>query len=202
MSEFKNAFVITGGIATGKSEVCKILQNRGYKIIDADKISHKILDDCYKEISEIFGENFVDFKAKNVNRSILGDEVFKNKNSLKILENLLHPKIRQEIYKQAKILEKTDKIYFVDIPLFFEKRGYEFDKVLLIYAPKNLQISRLKSRNFFDENQANLRINSQIDIEKKRNLANFIIENFGNLNELEDKIDDFLQRRKDENYKI
>ena len=174
MDEFKNAIVITGGIATGKSEVCKILKNRGFDIIDADEISHEILDNSFKEILKNFGENFVDLKTKKIKRKILGDFVFKNKNKLEILEKILHSKIRFKIYENAKNLEKKNRIYFIDIPLFFEKQNYDFKRILLIYAPKDLQIQRLKARNSLDFENANLRINSQIDIEKKLNLLNFL----------------------------
>lgn len=194
MDEFKNAIVITGGIATGKSEVCKILKNRGFDIIDADEISHEILDNSFKEILKNFGENLVDLKTKKIKRKILGDFVFKNKNKLEILEKILHPKIRFKIYENAKNLEKKNRIYFIDIPLFFEKQNYDFKRILLIYAPKDLQIQRLKARNSLDFENANLRINSQIDIEKKLNLANFVIKNLTNLKDLEKKVDEFLKK--------
>ena len=92
--KFKNAIVITGGIATGKSLVCDILKSKNFKIIDADEISHQILDTLTDEISKIFGNEFI--KDGKVDRKKLGDLVFNDKSKLKTLESLLHPKIRAD----------------------------------------------------------------------------------------------------------
>lgn len=193
--KFKNAIVITGGIATGKSLVCDILKSKNFKIIDADEISHQILSQMGAEISQIFGSEFV--KNGKVDRKKLGNLVFNDKSKLKILENLLHPKIKAEILKTAIELEKENKPYFVDIPLYFESKNYpEFYKVLLVFAPKNLALKRLMKRNNLTENEALVRINSQLPVEKKQNLSNFIIDNSSNLDDLNAKIEAFLQNLK------
>lgn len=194
--KFKNAIVITGGIAAGKSLVCDILKSKNFKIIDADEISHQILDTLTDEISKIFGNEFI--KDGKIDRKKLGNLVFNDKSKLKVLESLLHPKIKNKILEKAEILEKEKKLYFVDIPLYFESKNYfEFDKVLLIYAPKNIVLKRLMKRNSLTENEALVRINSQIQIEKKRNLANFIIDNSSNLDNLNSQIDEFLKTLKE-----
>ena len=193
--KFKNAIVITGGIATGKSLICDILKSKNFKIIDADEISHQILSQMGAEISQIFGSEFV--KNGKVDRKKLGNLVFNDKSKLKILENLLHPKIKAEILKTAIELEKENKPYFVDIPLYFESKNYpEFYKVLLVFAPKNLALNRLMKRNNLTENEALVRINSQLPVEKKQNLSNFIIDNSSNLDDLNAKIEAFLQNLK------
>lgn len=193
--KFKNAIVITGGIATGKSLVCDILKSKNFKIIDADEISHQILSQMGAEISQIFGSEFV--KNGKVDRKKLGNLVFNDKSKLKILENLLHPKIKAEILKTAIELEKENKPYFVDIPLYFESKNYpEFYKVLLVFAPKNLALKRLMKRNNLTENEALVRINFQLPVEKKQNLSNFIIDNSSNLDDLNAKIEAFLQNLK------
>lgn len=194
--KFKNAIVITGGIATGKSLVYDILKSKNFKIIDADEISHQILDTLADEISKIFGNEFI--KDGKVDRKKLGNLVFSDKSKLKTLESLLHPKIKNKILEKAEILEKEKKLYFVDIPLYFESKNYfEFDKVLLIYAPKNMTLKRLMKRNSLTENEALVRINSQMQIEKKRNLTNFIIDNSSNLDNLNSQIDEFLKTLKE-----
>lgn len=192
MDKFKNAIVVTGCIGSGKSSVCEILKKKGYEVIDADKISHEILDSLGGEISAVFGSEFV--KDDKPDRKKLGSLVFKDRKKLKILEQILHPKIKAEILRKAKILEKLNKIYFVDIPLFYESANYpEFKRVLVVYAPKELIIKRIMKRNLLTKDEALARINLQLDIEKKRDLADFVIENTRNLDELNFKVDEFLR---------
>ena len=151
MPQFKHAIVITGSIGSGKSAVCELLAELGFEIIDADKISHDVLDRCAAQVAEIFGAQYVvqkDVQAENldshaefkssgnekiltdscasVDRKKLGELVFKNPAELAKLEALLHPKITAEILSQAQALEAKGKLYFVDIPLFFEGKRYEF----------------------------------------------------------------------------
>lgn len=191
MNEYKHAIVVTGSIGVGKSTVCEMLKHRGYEIIDADEISHKILDKLSVDISNLFGDKFI--KDGKVLRKELASLVFNDQKQLKKLEELLHPKIKEEILIKALNLEKEGKYYFVDIPLFFESKNYnEFDKVLVIYTPKELIIDRIMRRNNLTRYEALVRINLQIDIEKKKNLANFVIENSGSKKDLEKKIDEFL----------
>ncbi|NLK65962.1 MAG: dephospho-CoA kinase [Campylobacteraceae bacterium] len=193
MSEFKNGVVITGGIGSGKSTVVEMLKNSGFSVIDADLISHEILDSLAGEISKLFGNEFVD--GDKVLRKKLGNLVFSDKSKLKELENLLHPKIKDEIFAQALKLEKLNKTYFVDIPLFYESEGRynKFKKVLVIYAPKELCLERIMKRNKLTKDEALVRINSQTDIETKKSLANFVIENLGDKQELEIKVSEFLE---------
>ncbi|QKF63943.1 dephospho-CoA kinase [Campylobacter corcagiensis] len=192
MDKFKNAIVVTGCIGSGKSSVCEILKKKGYEVIDADKISHEILDSLGDEISAVFGSEFV--KDSKPDRKKLGVLVFKDRKKLKILEQILHPKIKAEILRKAKILEKLNKVYFVDIPLFYESSNYpEFKRVLVVYAPKELIVERIMKRNLLTKDEALARINLQLDIEKKRDLADFVIENTRNLDELNSKVDEFLR---------
>ena len=223
MPKFKHAIVITGSIGSGKSAVCELLAERGFEIIDADKISHCVLDRCAAQIVEIFGAQYVvqkDAQARNlsshvefdasgdeenltnscasVDRKKLGELVFKDPAELAKLEALLHPKITAEILSQAQALEAKGKIYFVDIPLFFEGKRYEFfDKVAVVYAPKDTLISRVMKRNGLDHAAAKHRVELQTDIEQKRAMANFVIDNSGDLAALETAVERFLKELKD-----
>ena len=221
--KFKHAVVITGSIGSGKSAVCELLRDRGFEIIDADKISHDVLDRCAAQVAEIFGAQYVvqkDAQAKNlssyaefdasgdeenltdsrafVDRKKLGELVFKNPAELAKLEALLHPKITAEILSQARALEAKEKLYFVDIPLFFEGKRYEFfDKVAVVYAPKDTLISRVMKRNGLSYDAAKHRVELQTDIEQKRAMANFVIDNGGDLFALEAAMERFLKELKD-----
>ena len=218
--KFKHAVVITGSIGSGKSTACELLRDRGFEIIDADKISHDVLDCCAAQVSEIFGTQYVvqkDAKAENlgshtefkasvnekiltdscasVDRKKLGELVFKNPAELAKLEALLHPKITAEILSQARALEAKGKLFFVDIPLFFESKRYEFlDKVAVVYAPKNTLIARVMKRNGLDYAAAKHRVELQTDIEQKRAMADFVIDNSGDLQNLRDETGSFLKK--------
>lgn len=218
--KFKHAIVITGSIGSGKSAVCELLRDLGFEIIDADRISHDVLDRCAAQVAEIFGAQYVvqkDAKAENsgsqaefsarsgeeisaahrasVDRKKLGELVFKKPAELAKLEALLHPKITAEILSQAQALEAKGKLYFVDIPLFFEGKRYEFfDKVAVVYAPKDMLISRVMKRNGLDHAAAKHRVELQTDIEQKRAMADFVIDNSGDLENLKNQTRKFLEK--------
>lgn len=189
--------VITGNIGSGKSSVCRILKQKGYDIIDADKISHKALDEISQEVALEFGNEFV--VSGVVDRKKLGKLVFSNKSLLKKLENMLSFKIESEIYRQANILEEGKRVYFLDIPLYFESKKYkEFDKILLVYAKKEDLIKRVMERSSLSKDEVLKRLNSQIDIEKKKELSTYIIDNSGNLENLENLVSEFLKNLKED----
>ncbi len=188
---FKHAIALTGGIATGKSTVCNLLKKDGFLIIDADLIAHRLLDLHYKSIAAMFGEEYVE--EKKVLRKKLGSIIFSDeKNKLK-LESFIHPLIQKEIEKEASVLEKMQKVYFIDIPLFYEKMHYPISKCLLIYTPKDTQLKRLMNRDNIDEKLALLKISNQMDIEEKKNKADYIIDNSRNLEELKNEVVQFTK---------
>ena len=195
MQKFPNAYVITGSIASGKSTVVNLLKERGFSVIDADLIAHEQLEICKCEIVEVFGEQILDETGK-IDRKKLGAIVFNEPKKLKNLEQILHPKIKAEILSQALQLECLGQVYFVDIPLFFEKkeRYSEFKNVAVIYAPKELLLRRLMSRNGLSLNEAKARVELQMDIEKKRKMAKFIIDNSGDRENLKLELEKFLKQ--------
>ena len=193
MQKFPNAYVITGSIASGKSTVVNLLKERGFSVIDADLIAHEQLEICKCEIVKAFGEQILD-ETGRIDRKKLGAIVFNEPKKLKNLEQILHPKIKAEIFFKASQLEDLGQVYFVDIPLFFEKkdRYAEFKNVAVIYAPKELLLSRLMSRNGLSLNETKARVELQMDIEKKRKMAKFIIDNSSDMEHLKLELEKFL----------
>lgn len=183
---FKNAIALTGGISTGKSTVCKLLKLHGFSIIDADKIAHKLLDENAHNIASMFGEQYVE--NGKVIRKELGKIIFSNEDNKLKLEALLHPLIKEEVIKESKILEKQNKKYFVDIPLFFEKMRYPIPKSLVVYTPNDIQIQRLMIRDNINKDEAELKISNQMDIEEKKSLADILIDNSKDLKHLEKEV--------------
>lgn len=189
---FKNAIALTGGISTGKSTVCNLFKLHGFLIIDADKIAHKLLDENSSKIAEMFGSEYVSNDGKVI-RKELGKIIFSNEENKLKLEALLHPLIKEEIVKQSRLFESQDKPYFIDIPLFFEKMNYPIEKSLVVYTPKDLQVQRLMKRDNISQEEALLKISNQWDIEKKKDLANMVIDNSKDLKNLQREVERIME---------
>ena len=192
MSEFKNAIVITGVIGSGKSTVVNLLRVYGFSIIDADEIAHRVLDESIDEIKSEFGNEFI--KDNKVDRKSLGSLVFSDSKAKKKLENILHPLIKEQIFAEASKLESSNYPYFIDLPLYFEKSPVydEFQSVCVVYAPEQICLKRIIERNNLDFNEARLRLESQISIEKKREIATYIIDNSSDLKHLNLEVNSFI----------
>ncbi|GAA8084891.1 dephospho-CoA kinase [Helicobacter pylori] len=190
----KNAIALTGGIGTGKSTTIKILESQGYHILDADKIAHQLLQEYRFKIAQHFGSEILEKGI--LNRKKLGAIVFQKANELKWLEGFLHPLIRECMLKKAYELEKSHQAYFLDIPLFFEvggKKRYPVSKVVLVYAPKALQIERLLERDKLKEAEILQRLSCQMDIGQKRAMSDYIIDNSSSLKDLAKQVECFLK---------
>jgi dephospho-CoA kinase len=183
---FKNGIVLTGGIATGKSTVSALMQLFGFRVIDADKIAHKILDEEIDSIRKHFGKEYI--IDNRVDRKKLGKLVFANRAKRLELESILHPKIKEQIIYEAKKQESFNKPYFIDIPLFFEREGvYDIKKVLVVYAPKDIQLQRLIKREGFSKEEAMQRIDTQLPIDTKKQKATYLIDNSKDLAHLQNE---------------
>ena len=184
---FKHAVVLTGGIATGKSTVASLFMLHGFLTIDADKIAHKLLDIHHEKIAEIFGAEYIE--NKKVLRKKLGLLIFNNVDEKTKLEKFIHPLIKDEIINEAKIFESQKKPYLIDIPLFFERQHYDIEKSIVVYIPKKMQIERLRKRDNSSEEEALSRINNQLDIEEKKAMATFVIDNTKDLKNLQNEVE-------------
>jgi len=163
---FKNAIVLTGGIASGKSTIKELFESFFIKVIDADQIAHKVLKKKEKEIIKVFGSKIVN--KNGIDRKALGKIVFNNP-KLKIkLEEIVSPDIKEDIISAMKIEEVKNKPYIVDIPLFFEKGYYPIEKVILVYTSKEIQINRIMLRDNLSKEEAIKRINSQMSTKEKK----------------------------------
>ncbi len=180
---FKYAIALTGSISTGKSSAVEILKQSGFHVIDADSVAHQVLDEQYQAIAKEFGEQFI--KDGKVDRRSLGSMIFADKEKRKILEELLHPLIYARISEKSTLLDKRAEPYIVDIPLFFEGGRYAIENVIVVYAKKEQQLKRLMQREGYSEEEALSRINAQIDIEEKRKNATYVIDNSGDLKQLQ-----------------
>lgn len=191
---FKYAIALTGGIATGKSTVASLLALNGMRVIDADNISHEILDASYAWVKEVFGKEYVD--GSKVNRTKLGSLVFSNEDKKLLLEEYLHPKIRDEIERLSIKQDSFKFPYLIDIPLFFEKGAYEIKESVVVYTPSNVQLERFMKRNGYSEEESLKRIASQMPIDEKKQKATWVIDNSKNLKHLQQEVEDFVEKIK------
>lgn len=193
---------ITGGIATGKSTLTKLLKDRGYKVIDADKIAREVVEKdkpAYKAIVEEFGHEILRPDG-DLDRKALGAIVFKDKDRLEKLNSIIHSHIFYQIkYLTDKLSARADTV-FLDIPLLFEVKdkledsGLVFDAVWLVYAQRPIQIERIIKRDKLSREDAVSRIDAQMDIEKKKLLASEILHNSGTKEELEEQLEKLLKK--------
>lgn len=189
---------ITGSIATGKSQVSSILRNLGYNVIDSDLIAREVASrkDILDKIRDHFGEEAV--QDNELNRAYIRDIVFKDEEKLETLNDIMH----SEIYKTMlqRVLEK--EINFMDVPLLFETleeaiaHGIKYDEIWVVYTSPNIQMERLMARDNIDLLEAKRIIDSQISIEEKRNLADYVIKNNEDLDKLRENVLKALERLK------
>ena len=189
---FKYAIALTGGIATGKSTVASLLGLSGLRIIDADAISHKILDQNVAWVKVHFGEEFITPRGK-VDRPALGKLVFADKVKKEELERFLHPLIREEIERQSEKQDSFKYPYLIDIPLFFESSAYDIEDSVVVYTPADVQLERFMKRNGFSEEESKRRIASQMPIDEKKARATWVIDNSLNLKHLQKECEAFVE---------
>lgn len=186
-----HAYVMTGGIATGKSTVCSLLKMHGFSLIDADVIAKEKLEASKAELREIFGDEI--FDGSNIDRKKLADIIFSSKEQREKLNGFIHPKIRAEITKQAQKREKFELPYLMDIPLFFESGDYDCKMSMVVYTPKNIQLDRLVKREGLSIEEAQRRVDAQIDIEDKKNRADWVVDNSSDLKHLQNEVEKFVE---------
>lgn len=191
---------LTGGVGTGKSTVSQILKDRGFSVIDLDVISHEVIEfsSVVEKIVQNFGREVLDEdEAGNctISREKLGKIIFANKEKRLALNSIMHPEILKVMHK--KILEcksEKNKIIFVEVQLLFEVQWEkEFDYILLVAAKRDMQVRRVLERDKRSEEEAWNIINSQMSLDEKREKSDFVIENDGNMDDLNKKVDKFLK---------
>ncbi|MFA3905605.1 dephospho-CoA kinase [Fusobacterium nucleatum] len=185
---------LTGGIASGKSTVSKYLAEKGFKVYDADKIAKDISGkkSVQKEIITTFGDKILDENG-NVDRKKLKEIVFENKEKLKQLNAIIHPKVI-DFYKELKE-QNTDEIIIFDVPLLFESGIDKFcDKILVVISDYEIQLNRIVERDKIDRELAEKIIKSQLSNEERIKKADVVIENNSSLEDLFEKVERFCER--------
>ncbi len=189
---------LTGGIACGKSTVGSMLAARGALLVDADQAARDVVVPgmpALEQVTEAFGNGILQMDG-TLDRAKLGTIVFADKDKLRTLESILHPAIRSFMWERMREAQANDpdKLIVADIPLLYETdQQHLYEGVLVVYIPRAMQLDRLLQRNpDMGAEQANQRINVQMDIERKRELADWVIDNSGTIEETEQQVESFL----------
>ena len=186
---------LTGGIATGKSTVVRMLVKKGARVIDHDALVHTLQEPgrpVWNRIVEAFGRDILDAGGR-IDRKKLGALVFGNEGRRKALEGIVHPAVLEEAQLERDRIGKEDTraIVLSDIPLLLEvgMQGL-FDLILLVYAPPEVQIARVMKRNNMTRDEAAARLGAQMPIDEKLKRADVVIRNDGTMKELHQRVDE------------
>lgn len=187
---------LTGGIGTGKSIVSKILSAEGFRIIDADLVSRDVLEKNPRILDIIrtqFGSGFFDWRGE-FRRKEFGNHIFRFPKQRIKYEGIIIPYIKEEIETEFERYEKKgEKIVILDAPTLIENNLHlEMDYVILVVADNSVQIQRIISRDKLTKSDAVSRINSQMPVEQKKEFANILIDNNGDLIDTQKQVYDLI----------
>jgi len=188
---------LTGGIGSGKSIVSDFFSQLDVPIIDTDVIAHELVtpqSDAFNEIIKQFGDTLIDNSGK-LNRKRLAKIVFKDETQRKILENILHPRINQEINRQIAALETADgkststNYVIIVIPLLLEANlSHMVDRILVVDSDESQRIQRVQKRDLRSKKDIQAIIRNQIDAPNRLSQADDIITNNGTLEQLRSQV--------------
>lgn len=189
---------LTGGIASGKSTVAKILERLGAAIVNADTLSREVVEpgqEGWKEIVATFGADVLQ-PDQTLDRQKLRTIIFDNPDARKTLEAIIHPRVRA--LAEQRIREHTAAGFVVvvyEVPLLFEAKIHEWLRpVILVACDVDTQRRRLEQRDQVDSAAAQKIIDAQMSLEEKRRLADYVIENNGTLADLERQVREVLAK--------
>lgn len=190
---------ITGGIATGKSTVVAYLRQKGYSVIDSDLLAREVVapgSDGLDAIQAFFGADIM--LDGELNRQRLGEIVFQDETMRHALNDIVHPLVYEAI--KERIDYSREAVVFVDSPLLFEglekaeNHGIRYDEIWLIDLDEETQLARLIARNGLNEREAQNRMKAQWPMEKKRELADVILNNRSTREVLYRQVDAEIER--------
>ncbi len=191
---------LTGGIASGKSTVSRMLQEQGAEIIDADSLVHEVTQpgtDCLRRIIEAFGPAFLNPDG-SLNRRRLGRLVFNDEDELRKLNAIVHPQVIEIIksrIENARASERPPEVLVVDAPLLIEAGLVPLvDEVWVVAVDQNTQMERLMTRDRLNIDETLARIRAQIPLEDKIKIADVVIDNSGGVAETECQVKQNLAR--------
>lgn len=194
---------LTGGIASGKSTVAKMLVEKGACLIDADRLAREAVEPdrpAWREIVEWLGDEIL-LPDRNLDRARLGEIVFNDQGKLEKLNRIVHPRVGKRLMELSGEIKNRDPdaVVVYDIPLLIEAGMQKMvDLVLLVYVTPEIQVSRLQQRDGLSRSDAEARIKAQKPLEEKKEQADLIIDNSGAVAETARQVDQFWRSLKKE----
>lgn len=185
---------LTGNIASGKSNAARVFAELGAVIIDADLIAHELMSPghgTYENVVQEFGPQILN-SDRTINRKALGRIIFAQEERRLALNGLVHPAVKAQVELRIGAIRESnpDAIVIVDAALMVETGYYRLhDRLIVITCSPSLQLARLINRDGCTLEEARSRIASQLPIEEKLKLADYIIETSGTLRETREQVD-------------
>lgn len=180
---------LTGGIASGKTTVARILEELGAVVIDADLISKELVKPgmpAWQEIISSFGRGIIN-EDQSINRKKLGEIIFNDAKKRKKINAILHSRVIREEWKRVKEIQKynPDALIVLNVALLIESGNYKaVDMVVVVTADRERMIGRMMQRDGVSRDEAVMRLNSQMPLDEKEKYAHYIVNNNGSLNDL------------------
>ena len=182
---------LTGGIGCGKTEVSRLLENRGAVIVDADLIVRELQQpgaEIFLRMVEMFGDKVV-APDGSLDRAAVANEVFKDAQSLKRLNLLIHPVVHRVMNERVESYRNTDEVVVLDIPLLVENPREGLDGVLVVDLDPDIAIERIVDQRKMTIDDARARVSSQSTREQRLAIANHVIDNSGDRDALAKQVD-------------
>lgn len=182
---------LTGGIASGKSTVARMLAERGVPVIDADRLAREVVEPGTEALAAIAARWPQVVREGRLDRKALGAIVFGDPGERRALEAIVHPAIRRESERRMAALEAEGVPLAVYEAALLIENGLDrvLDATVLVAAPEEVQVERLVARDGLDPEAARARIAAQLPLAEKRKRATFVIENDGDLATLRERVD-------------
>ena len=188
--------VITGTIASGKSTLCKLLEEMGFKLISADEVNKELLIPGAKNYEAIKKSGDFDqaFENESLNKKKLAQIIFSDRKKLKKLNQLSHRNILDEIEKQIEILD--EKVVFIEIPLFFQmEEKFDADEVWLVVTDYQIQIKRLMQRDRISLEYAKAKLESQEQLLNMKENSDVVFDNSTSVENLSTQLKKVLEQK-------
>ena len=178
---------ITGGISSGKSTVTNFLRKQGFQVVDADAVVHQLQKPggrLFEALVQHFGKEII-LANGELNRPLLASLIFSNPEEREWSRITQGEIIREELARLRDQFAQIEEIFFMDIPLLFEQ-DYSawFDETWLVYVERDVQVERLMKRDNLSKDEAESRLAAQWPLEKKKDLASYVLDNNGNHDQL------------------